>query len=412
MNADQQQTGHPTGSVRVARWAGTLGVAAPAIGTVIYPVWSFPATQTGGTDIAGWAAINHDRLAATQVLNTVGVALWLIFGAAVWAHLRYRLPAGSPLPAAFGAGLVVFVTLILAGFTAFDLLLYCGHGAETSVLLYDLTFGLLAMSGIPTAVALGAFAGAVYFYRALPRSTGHFASVAAVGHVLLIAAFVVPDGPFALQGFATTAGVPILLFAWILRTALAIPRGSVAAVKPSRIYSVIAIAACVAATLMTSAGSGEANAAGSCPTAPQTGAAPEWTLNGATGSVAVTGSTDTAAPVINVTAPFSVTQTQVQTLRAGDGPVVPATAKVSVCYMGVNGRDGSVFDNSYERGAPVDFPLTGVVPGFQKAIAGQKVGSTVAVAMTSADGYPNGQPSAGIRPGDTLIFAIKVLASS
>ncbi|BBX59024.1 hypothetical protein MSHO_43690 [Mycobacterium shottsii] len=53
-----------------------------------------------------------------------------------------------------------------------------------------------------------------------------------------------------------------------------------------------------------------------------------------------------------------------------------------------------------------------MVPGFQKAIAGQKVGSTVAVAMTSADGYPDGQPSAGIRPGDTLVFAIKVLSAS
>lgn len=50
--------------------------------------------------------------------------------------------------------------------------------------------------------------------------------------------------------------------------------------------------------------------------------------------------------------------------------------------------------------------------GFQKAIAGQKVGSTVAVAMTPADGYPDGQPSAGIRAGDSLIFAIKILSAS
>ncbi|WP_158019143.1 FKBP-type peptidyl-prolyl cis-trans isomerase [Mycobacterium basiliense] len=158
---------------------------------------------------------------------------------------------------------------------------------------------------------------------------------------------------------------------------------------------------------------GTAAAAGSCPTAAaQSGATPEWTLTGATGSVAVTGSTETTAPRVNVTTPFSVSQTQVHTLSAGDGPVVPGTARVSVCYMGVNGRDGSVFDSSYERGAPVDFPLGGVVPGFQKAIAGQQVGSTVAVAMTSADGYPNGQPSAGIRPGDTLIFAIKILSAS
>ncbi|MDT5102097.1 MAG: hypothetical protein QOC76_5834 [Mycobacterium sp.] len=156
-----------------------------------------------------------------------------------------------------------------------------------------------------------------------------------------------------------------------------------------------------------------ATAAGTCPTAaPQGGGTPEWTLPGATGSVAVTGSTDTTAPSVKVDGPFSVTETQVHTLRAGEGAVVADTATVSVCYMGVNGRDGTVFDSSYEQGAPVDFPLDRVVPGFQKAIAGQKVGSTVAVAMTSADGYPEGQPSAGIQQGDTLVFAIKILSAS
>jgi peptidylprolyl isomerase len=154
-------------------------------------------------------------------------------------------------------------------------------------------------------------------------------------------------------------------------------------------------------------------AGGVCPSAaPAADAAAQWTLTGATGSVAVTGSTDSAAPRVDVTTPFSVTETQVQTLTPGSGPVVAPNAQVSVCYMGVNGRDGSVFDSSYERGEAADFPLTGVVPGFQKAIAGQKVGSTVAVAMISADGYPNGQPRAGIEPGDSLVFAIKILGVS
>ncbi len=154
-------------------------------------------------------------------------------------------------------------------------------------------------------------------------------------------------------------------------------------------------------------------AATTCPTAvPTDGGTPEWTLDGATGSVAVTGSTDAAAPNIKVDTPFSVTETQVHTLQPGDGPVVAPTATATVCYMGVNGRDGTVFDNSYERGAPEQFPLDGVVAGFQKAIAGQTVGSTVAVAMTSADGYPDGQPAAGILPGDTLVFAIKILNAS
>jgi hypothetical protein len=156
-----------------------------------------------------------------------------------------------------------------------------------------------------------------------------------------------------------------------------------------------------------------ATAESTCPTAaPGDGGIPEWTLTGTTGSVAVTGPTDTTAPRVNVTAPFSVTQTEVHTLHAGDGPVVAPTATVSVCYMGVNGRDGHVFDSAFERGSPAQFPLDGVVPGFQKAVAGQRVGSTVGVAMTSADGYPDGQPNAGIEKGDTLIFAIKILSGS
>lgn len=183
--------------------------------------------------------------------------------------------------------------------------------------------------------------------------------------------------------------------------------------KFSRVYSSVTLAACVAATVVSLAGSGVATAAGACPTAaPPNGGMPDWTLAGTTGSIAVIGPTDTTAPRVTVTAPFSVTQTQVHTLHVGDGPVVSPIAKVSVCYLGVNGRDGSVFDSSYDRGAPVDFPLTGVVPGFQKGIAGQKVGSTVAVAMVPADGYPEGQPSAGIRPGDSLIFAIKILSAA
>jgi peptidylprolyl isomerase len=201
-------------------------------------------------------------------------------------------------------------------------------------------------------------------------------------------------------------------------------------VNSSRVSSPVVLAACAASLTVLLAGCGSktdsssaspvdkvsstistpAAPASPCPVAlPVSGGTPEWTLTGATGSVAVTGSTATAAPLVKVEAPFSVTQTQVQTLQAGSGPVVAPEATVSVCYMGVNGRDGSVFDSSYERGAPVEFPLTGVVPGFQKAIAGQKVGSTVAVAMVSADGYPDGQPAAGIEPGDSLIFAIKIL---
>lgn len=135
------------GSVHVARWAGLLGIVIPAIGLVIYPIWSFPGTQKSGAQIALWAAVHHDRLIMTMLLYTVGVTLWLAFGAAIWTYLHGHLPAGSTLPSCFGAGLIGYVTLLLSGFTAFDLLLYRQHSAELSAFLYDLTFGLLAMSG-------------------------------------------------------------------------------------------------------------------------------------------------------------------------------------------------------------------------------------------------------------------------
>ncbi len=186
--------------------------------------------------------------------------------------------------------------------------------------------------------------------------------------------------------------------------------------------AVVALAAAAALTACGSSGSAAASstaaaqAAGdqgaTCPSAaPAASPKPDWSLRGSTGSVEVTGSTDTAAPVVTVHAPFTVTATQVHTLKAGTGGIVLPTNTVSVCYVGVDGRDGKVFDSAYQRGTPASFALNAVVPGFSKAIAGQKIGSTVAVAMIPADGYPQGEPDAGIQAGDTLVFAIKILSA-
>lgn len=74
-----------------------------------------------------------------------------------------------------------------------------------------------------------------------------------------------------------------------------------------------------------------------------------------------------------------VDETEVKTLVEGDGEVVAPTATVTVCYLGVNGRTGERFDGNYrEGGSPATFSLDGVIQGFSKAIAGQKVGSQVA----------------------------------
>ena len=151
-----------------------------------------------------------------------------------------------------------------------------------------------------------------------------------------------------------------------------------------------------------------------CATAPAAeGTEPQWTFDGAAGSVRVAAATDEYGPLIEVTTPFTVDETVVETLVEGDGAVIAEDANVTVCYEGVSGRTGEVFDSSYERGVPQPFNLTGVVDGFQIAIAGQKVGSSVAVAMTPEDGYGDTpQPGSPIEPGETLVFEIQILEAS
>jgi hypothetical protein len=211
------------GAARVARWTGVLGILIPTIGLVIYPIWSFPGTRASGTEITSWAAAHHGRLVVTMLFYTVGVTAWLAFGAALWSYLRDRLPAGSILPTGFGAGLIGYVTLLLAGFTAFNVLLYRLPEASVTALLYDLTFGLLAMSGMPTAMSLTFFAVAVYRRKMLSRITAHLAVATAAAHVLLLVGFIAHAGPLSLEGFSIT-GIPALLWAWILTTALSMPR--------------------------------------------------------------------------------------------------------------------------------------------------------------------------------------------
>lgn len=87
-------------------------------------------------------------------------------------------------------------------------------------LLYDIAFGLLAMSGAPTALALGSYAVPALRTGPVPRWTGLIAALGAVAHVALLASFVVTGGFFSLQG-AVIIAIPGTLFAWIVGTSVA-----------------------------------------------------------------------------------------------------------------------------------------------------------------------------------------------
>ena len=123
---------------------------------------------------------------------------------------------------------------------------------------------------------------------------------------------------------------------------------------------------------------------------------------------------DADVPEITVPAPWAISSTQTKVLRDSSNPqVVGAEAKVTVNYVGINGRTGTVFDSSFQRGKEATFSMgKGVITGFKNGLTGQKVGSRVLIGMTGADGYAQGNPQAGIEAGDSLVFVVDIIAAS
>jgi hypothetical protein len=141
---------------RLAGAAGLVGTALGVAGSLAVDILEAPGTTASAAEIT--ASIDADRTAlfVGMLLSTAAVSLWAVFGAGVWVRLRRLTGGESLLSGCFAFGLVGFVTLLLAGFTCFLVLVYRTPGVTDPRLLYDLTFGLLAMSGAPTAIEVNA----------------------------------------------------------------------------------------------------------------------------------------------------------------------------------------------------------------------------------------------------------------
>lgn len=204
--------------------AGLLSIALAVVAGAVSQMWDFPPTGATAAEIAAYVAEHRSALLVAMVLNTSAVTLWLVFGAGVWQRLRRIAGSDSLAATCFAFGFAGFVTLILAGFVPFFVLTYRAQGVTDARLLYDAAFGLLAMSGMPTAVALVSYAALVFRAGHLPRWTAMLAAFAAFAHVVLIASFLVPSGFFSLEG-AVIIVIPAALFAWIAGTSFALIYG-------------------------------------------------------------------------------------------------------------------------------------------------------------------------------------------
>ncbi|WP_181295853.1 FKBP-type peptidyl-prolyl cis-trans isomerase [Pseudomonas sp. Q2-TVG4-2] len=99
---------------------------------------------------------------------------------------------------------------------------------------------------------------------------------------------------------------------------------------------------------------------------------------------------------------------QYEVLTAGEGVKPAAEDQVRTHYHGTL-IDGAVFDSSYQRGQPAEFPVGGVIAGWTEALQLMGVGSKWRLYVPSELAY-GAQGVGSIPPHSVLVFDIELLA--
>ncbi|MCB1268623.1 MAG: FKBP-type peptidyl-prolyl cis-trans isomerase [Microthrixaceae bacterium] len=106
----------------------------------------------------------------------------------------------------------------------------------------------------------------------------------------------------------------------------------------------------------------------------------------------------------------AVTELVVTDEVEGQGDEVTAGATVTAHYVGVSASTGAQFDASWDRGAPISFPLDGVIRGWSEGLLGMKVGGRRNLVIPGDMAYgANPPPGAGIAPNETLVFTVDLV---
>lgn len=101
---------------------------------------------------------------------------------------------------------------------------------------------------------------------------------------------------------------------------------------------------------------------------------------------------------------------QYEVIEQGSGVNPQSTSVVTVHYHGTL-IDGTVFDSSYERGTPAQFPLNQVISGWTEGLQLMNEGSKFRFYIPQELAYgANPHPQSPIKPYMALIFDVELLA--
>jgi len=98
---------------------------------------------------------------------------------------------------------------------------------------------------------------------------------------------------------------------------------------------------------------------------------------------------------------------QYKVLEEGKGKPVKVDEIVVVNYKG-NLVDGKEFDSSYKRNQPAEFPVKGVIPGWQEGLQLMKKGGKAMFFVPPELGYGD-RPNQNIPANSVLIFEVELL---
>ncbi len=209
---------------RLAAFAGLASFDLIIIAAFVAPpLWNAPGTGASGARVSAYAQHYASRSTAALLIYSIAMGLFMCFAAGLWAWLREREGAPHALSSVFAFAAIALVILILAAFVPGYMLSYRTQPSVIAGPLADLGFGLLALSGLPTALCLASYATLVTRLRCLPPWTAWLAGAGALAHVLIAASFVSHGGFLSLES-SVIVWVPATFFAWIFATSAALLR--------------------------------------------------------------------------------------------------------------------------------------------------------------------------------------------